>query len=155
MKAGFKGVLWLVVLFVLNNVYAGEKTFLTADKLIENGYVKLTGEQIFELMAKKVIEVTDIETDAVTISRRAEKTRGMERDFGDEKGGKSLYFLDPRLLARAPPLEGKIERKVVGDELVSTDGLRTYKFSVYEKQGRIFAVRDIDHGNVYYEVKFK
>jgi len=155
MKAGFKSVLWLAFLFIVNTVYADEKKFLTVDKLIENGYVKLTGEQIFEFMKKKVIEVTDIETDAISISRHSQSSPGMEREFDDEKAAKSLYFLDTRLLARAPPLEGKIDRRVVGDELVSTDGLRTYKFSVYEKQGRMFAVRDIDYGNVYYQVKFK
>ena len=59
------------------------------------------------------------------------------------------------LMARAPALQGKIERKVVGDELVSSDGVRTYHYSVYEKQGRMFAVRDIDNGNVFFEIKLQ
>ena len=106
-------------------------------------------------MEKRVIKVVDIETDAVSISQQEKTETGMDRKFKDVKSDKSLYFLDSRLLARAPGLEGKIDRKIVGDELISTDGLRTYHYSVYEKQGKFFAVRDIDHGNVYYRVDVK
>ncbi len=131
---------------------ADEKQFLTVDKLLANGYVKLSGNELFELMKNSVIRVVDIETSAVTISRHDADTVGLERKFSEAKQNKPLYFLDTRLLARAPPLDGNIRRKVDGDELVATDGIRTYRYSVYRKQGRLFAVRDIDHGNVFFEV---
>ena len=50
---------------------------------------------------------------------------------------------------------GCIERRVEGDALVATDGIRSYRYSVYDKQGHMYAVRDIDAGYVYFEVKVK
>lgn len=136
-------------------VLADDKRFLTVEVLKKNNYVQLTGSQITELMEKHVIEVIDIETDAVSISRRGDTEDGMGRTFDDLKKDNTLYFLDSRLLARAPPLQGDIKRSVQGNALVSTDGVRTYQFSVFEKNGKMYAVRDIDHGNVFFEVKVK
>jgi hypothetical protein len=151
----FRLYLVLITLFFSINTYADEKQFLTVDELVENGYVRLTGQQIIEVMNNNKIKVVDIETDAVTISSQNKPGVGMERKFEETKSDKASYFLDSRLMARAPALEGKIERKVVGDELVATDGVRTYHYSVYGKQGRMFAVRDIDHGNVFFEIELR
>ncbi len=137
------------------SVNADETHFLTVDELVENNYVLLTGRQILEIMNQHSIKVVDIETDAVTISRNSETNANMDRKFEEKKSDKASYFLDPRLMARAPMLEGKIERKVVGDELVATDGIRTYHYRLYKKQEKIYAVRDIDNGNVFLEVKVK
>jgi len=147
----------VVVLLVLFSVssYAAEKEFLTVDELIEHGYVQLSGEKILEIMSNNKIKVVDIETEAVSISKNDDSRAGMEREFKETKSDKASFFLDSRLMARAPPLEGKIDRKVVGDELVSTDGVRTYHYTLYEKEGRMFAVRDIDAGNVFFEVQLK
>ena len=137
------------------DVQVGEKHFLTVDELIIHNYTKLTGQQILDLMSRHSIKVIDIETDAVALSTRKKSEAGMEREFEGVKDNKALYFLDARLLARAPALEGQIDRKVVGNELVATDGIRTYRYTVYKKQNRMFAVRDIDNGNVYYELEVK
>ena len=155
----------LAVLVFSQQVYAEETTaddrqsFLTVDKIIEGGYRKLSGLQLIELMDKHVIEVVDIETEAVAVSKLessgGKPESGMDREFDETKKDKASAFLDTRLLARAPPLEGKIERRVEGDALVATDGIRTYRYSVYDKQGHMYAVRDIDAGYVYFEVKVK
>lgn len=133
--------------------YAGDKRFLTVDELIDNGYSLMSGEQMLELMRSKTIKVVDIETDAVLISKHDKSDVAMERKFVETKTEKSSSLFDARLLARAPALDGKIEREVVGDELVSTNGVRTYRYRLYKKQERVFAVRDIDNGNVFLEVK--
>lgn len=147
----------IVILLLLFSVisHAGGKEFLTVDELVEHGYVQLSGERILEIMSNNKIKVVDIETEAVSISKSDASKAGMEREFKEEKSDKASFFLDSRLMARAPPLDGKIDRKVVGDELVSTDGVRTYHYSLYEKEGRMFAVRDIDAGNVFFEVQLK
>ena len=160
-----KGLISLTLLVATQQLYAEEITtdtrqpFLTVAKIIEDGYSKLSGLQIIELMDKHVIEVVDIETDAVAFSQlksNADKQdSGMERKFDETKKDKASAFLDTRLLARAPSLDGKIERRVEGDALVATDGIRTYRYRVYEKQGHMYAVRDIDAGYVYFEVKVK
>ena len=155
-----KGIFTLVLLVFAQQLYAEDiidntkKPFLTVEKLIEDGYSKLSGLQIIELMDKYVIEVVDIETEAVAISQLKSES-GMERKFDETKKDKTSAFLDPRLLARAPPLDGKIERRVEGDALVSTDSIRTYRYRIYEKQGHMYAVRDIDAGYVYFELKVK
>ena len=151
----FKIYLVIMVLFFSINIHADEKQFLTVNELVENGYTKLTGQQIIEVMNNNKIKVVDIETEAISISKHDESDVAMDREFKEAKKDKASFFLDSRLMARAPALEGKIERKVVGDELVSTDGVRTYHYSVYEKQGRMFAVRDIDHGNVFFEIELQ
>ena len=160
-----KSIVSLAILAVSQQLYAEEvidntkEPFLTVEKIIEDGYSKLSGLQLTELMDKHVIEVVDIETDAVAVSQlKSDSTvseSGMERKFDEAKKDKASAFLDTRLLARAPPLDGKIERRVEGDALVATDGIRTYSYRVYEKQGHMYAVRDIDAGYVYYEVMVK
>ena len=144
----------LITLFSVSS-YAGEKEFLTVDELVEHGYAKLSGDRIREIMNKHKIRVVDIETEAVSISKREDGKAGMDREFKETKSDKVSYFLDSRLIARAPPLDGNIERKVVGDALVATDGVRTYNYTLYEKDGRMFAVRDIDAGSVFFEVRLK
>ena len=170
MGYGVEKISWLIKVMaslalcaVAQQLYAEEvidntkKPFLTVEKIIEDGYSKLNGLQIIELMDKHVIEVVDIETNAVAVSQlepdSGKPESGMERTFDETKKNKASAFLDTRLLARAPPLEGKIERRVEGDALVATDGVRTYRYSVYEKHGHMYAVRDIDAGYVYFEVK--
>ena len=160
-----KGIVSLALLSAAQQLYAEEvidntkKPFLTVEKLIEDGYSKLSGLQIIELMDKHVIQVVDIETEAVAVSQRksddAKSESGMERTFDETKKDKTSAFLDTRLLARAPPLDGKIERSVEGDALVATDGIRTYRYRIYDKQGHMYAVRDIDAGYVYFEVRVK
>lgn len=135
--------------------YAAEREFLTVEELVKHGYVKLSGENILEIMNKHKIKVVDIETDAVSISNSEDVKAGMEREFKETQSDKASSFLDSRLIARAPPLDGKIERKVVGDALVATDGVRTYNYTLYEKDGSMFAVRDIDAGKVFFEVQLK
>ncbi|MCW8851283.1 MAG: hypothetical protein OQK44_01355 [Gammaproteobacteria bacterium] len=147
-------ILVLLALFSVST-HAAEEEFLTVDELVRHGYVKLSGERITEIMNKHKIKVVDIETDAVSISKSEEAKAGMEREFKETQSDKASFFLDSRLIARAPPLDGKIERKVVGDALVATDGVRTYNYTLYEKDGRMFAVRDIDAGNVFFEVQLK
>jgi hypothetical protein len=147
-------ILVLLALFSVGT-YAAEEEFLTVDELVKQGYVKLSGERILEIMNKHKIKVVDIETDAVSISKSEDAKAGMEREFKEAQSDKVSFFLDSRLIARAPPLDGKIERKVVGDALVATDGVRTYNYTLYEKDGRMFAVRDIDAGNVFFEVQLK
>jgi len=141
----------LLTIFSMNTA-ADEKSFLTVDELIDSGYTLLSGEQILEIITNRTIRVVDIETDAVTISENNKSGKSMDRKFVETKSDKTSSILDPRLMARAPALEGKIERKVVGDELVSTDGVRSYHYRLYRRQDKIFAVRDIDHGNVFFEV---
>jgi len=144
--------LLMVFSFLSNSVAADEKQFLTVDELIENGYTQLSGLQLTDLLKQHKIEIHDIETDAVSISTRTNPNNGNSRKSEELKNDRPLYFLDSRLLARAPSLEGKPDYKVVEDELIATDGVRTYHIKFYEKQGKIFGARDIDHGNVFFEI---
>lgn len=136
-------------------VTAEEKAFLTVDELIAQDYRQLDGEQILQLMNTKKIKVVDIETEAVSVSQHDKATVSMNREFKETKNEKASAMFDSRLLARAPALKGEVKRKVVDDELVTTDGVRTYRFRLYKKQENIYAVRDIDHGNVFFKVEVK
>ncbi len=145
----------LLIAVFSNNAYTEEATFLTVDEIIADGYQLLSGLQILDIMNNYTIKVVDIETGAVSISKNDNLNDSIDRKFVDKKSEKASSILDPRLMARAPPLDGKIERRVVGDELISTDGVRTYHFRLYKKQEKIYAVRDIDYGNVFFEVMVK
>lgn len=148
------GVLLLLAVFSANSV-ADEKPFLNVDNLVDAGYTLLSGQQIMEIMADRTIRVVDIETDAVTVSEKDQSKSAMDRKFVETKSDKATTLLDPRLMARAPALEGRIERKVVGDELIASDGVRSYHYRLYKKHDKIFAVRDIDSGNVFFEIVIK
>jgi hypothetical protein len=75
------------------------------------------------------------------------------RKLEQTKSHRAEYILDTDLLARAPSLSGQPDYKVVGDELIAEDGIRIYHIKLYRKNERIFIARDIDHGNVFYEIK--
>lgn len=145
----------VLLLCFSTGVTAEEKAFLTVDELIAHGYVQLSGEKILQLMNTRKIKVVDIETDAVSVSQHDKSDVAMDREFKMKKGDKASSVLDARLLARAPALEGKIERKVVGDELITSDGVRTYHFRLYKKQENLYAVRDIDNGIVFFKVEVR
>lgn len=154
----------LVVLFSLSTCLLcspaqaaddAKKPFLTVQDLIADGYQKLAGYQISELMKKHVIEVVDIETDALVVSQTKDGEHALSRKFDDVQADNAKSLLDTRLLARAPALDGEIERKVAADALVVTNGLRTYRYTVYKKNDKIYAARDIDYGNVYFEVSVR
>ena len=134
-----------------------EKQFLTVDELLENGYTQLTGLQLIELLKQHKVVVRDIETEAVSLSTRVETEAGntANRKSEDINSGNSLYFLDSKLLARAPSLEGEPDYTVVEDEMVATDGVRTYRIKFFEKQGKMYGARDIDNGNVFFEIIVK
>ena len=151
-KFGFSGLLVLVCSFLINHVSASEKHFLTVNELIENGYTQLTSLQLIDLLKQYKIEIRDIETDAVSISTHNASGTGNSRKLEELKSDRPLYFLDTRLLARAPSLEGEPDYKVTEDELIATDGVRTYHIKFYEKRGKIFGARDIDHGDVFFEI---
>ena len=145
--------LLLISMFVVS-AYA-ENGFLTVDELVDSGYELLSGQQIIEIMSSHTIRVVDIETEAVSISKNDSLNDAIDRKFVEKKGDKASSQLDVRLMARAPALEGDIERRVIEDELVVTDGVRTYRFKLYRKQEETYAVRDIDHGNVFFKVESK
>ena len=150
-------VILLALLFLPPAINADDKQFLTVDELVANGYAQLTGLQLIELLKEHKVEVRDIETEAVSLSTRIETKAGntANRKSEDIKSGKSLYFLDTRLLARAPSLEGEPDYTVVDDEMVATDGVRTYHIRFYEKQDKVYGARDIDNGNVFFEIIVK
>ena len=137
--------------------HADIKNFLTVDNLIENGYTQLTGLQLIELLNEHKVEVRDIETESVSLSTRIETEAGntANRTSKELKAGKSSYFLDTRLLARAPSLSGEPDYKVSEDEMIATDGLRTYHIRFYEKKGKMYGARDIDNGSVFFEIIVK
>ena len=139
------------------NVSAEERLFLTIEELLDHGYTQLTGQQLGELLQQKKIELRDIETEAVSLSRQVNSSESgtASRQSEDVKSGSAMYFLDTRLLARAPFLEGEPKYTVSGDELIATDGVRTYHIRFYEKQGKMYGVRDIDNGYVFFEVIIK
>ena len=155
LRIGRLTVLCLVSALASANLSADDSGFTKVEDLVKDGFEKLAGHQIATLMDKHVIEVVDIETDAVTVSKRGAGEAGMERKFEKTKPENASAMFNPRLLARAPALEGKLERKVAVDALVVTDGVRTYRYSIYKKQDELFAVRDIDHGYVFYKVTVK
>ena len=154
-KYGFPGAILLVFSSLFVN--ADEKHFLTVDELINNGYTQLTGLQLIDLLKENKIEIRDIETDAVSLSTltKADAGNTASRKSKEIKSDKPLYFLDTRLLARAPSLEGEPDYKVVEDKLIATDGVRTYHIKFYENQGKMYGARDIDHGNVFFEIIVK
>lgn len=150
-------VLLLSSVAVFSNTNAEDAPFLTVDELLEDGYVQLTGLQLIQLLKQHKVEVRDIETDAVSQSTRVKTDASSMESRKSEtvKDAKSAYFLDTRLLARAPPLEGDPEFTVSQDEMVATDGVRTYRYRFFEKQDKMYGVRDIDHGNVFFEIIVK
>ena len=147
------GPLLLALLFLYINAYAAEKRFLTVDALLNNGYTQLTGSQVSELLKEGSIEIQDIETEAVYLSKLDGTNNSNNRKLEQIKSHGTAYILDADLLARAPSLAGQPDYKVVGDELIAEDGVRTYHIKLYQKNDRIFIARDIDHGNVFYEIK--
>jgi len=154
-KIGLLSLLLLSASSINSYVFADGEHFLTVDELLKAGFTQLTGLQLIELLNEKEVEVRDIETDAVYISVRNEDGSLDNRKIEKEKSQSMKYLLNAKLLARAPLLSENAKYEVSGDELISKDGIRTYHIKFYEKQGRMFGARDIDNGNVFYELTVK
>lgn len=149
------GPLLCLLLSLWGTLFADEKPYLTVNALLEQGYVQLTGDQLTALLNEHKIEIHDIGTDAVYLSTSGDQTGKSASKIEQTKNQTAKKSLDVNLLARAPMLADDPERKVVGDELISSDGVRTYHIRLYEKQGRIFGSRDIDNGDVFFEIRKK
>ena len=55
----------------------------------------------------------------------------------------------------APVLVGEAAYEIRGDEIVSTDGFRTIRSTLYRHGTRIVGARDVDDGTVNYELSIK
>lgn len=135
-----------------DEITASDSILNTVSDLVNDGYQKLTGYQISSLMKHFEIRVVDRVTRAEMVSKKAEAVQGIQRKFHESKPENAHASLDASVLSRAPQLDGKIERKVVSDSLVVTNGVRTYHYNVYKKGNRFYAARDIDNGNVYFRL---
>jgi hypothetical protein len=144
----------LPALLLINiNAFAVDAKFLTVDVLLANGYTQLTGSQLNELLKTQSIEIHDIETEAVYFSEHDGSDNTNNRKLEQTRGHGAGYLLNAELLARAPSLAGQPDYRIAGNELIAEDGVRTYHIKLYRKNDRIFIARDIDHGNVFYEIK--
>lgn len=141
------------LMFIYMNAFADDAKFLTVDALLANGYTQLSGAQLNELLKTRSIEIHDIETEAVYFSEHDGSDNTNNRKLEQTRGHGAGYLLNAELLARAPSLAGQPDYRIAGNELIAEDGVRTYHIKLYRKNDRIFIARDIDHGNVFYEIK--
>jgi len=57
--------------------------------------------------------------------------------------------------SRAPLLAGSGKLQIKGDEIVNSDGIRSFSSRLYKKDNVIMGVRDIDNGRVYLKIIIK
>ena len=126
-------ILFLLLMLCLSNFsLANSGESLTVDELKNTGYTQLTGLQIIALLNQQRVAVRDIATDAVYISVRNKNGSLDNRKIENDKSPSSKYLFDTELLARAPLLSKNAKYEVLGDELISKDGIRTYKIKFYD-----------------------
>jgi len=54
--------------------------------------------------------------------------------------------------ARADILKGDVEFSIKNNKVIVTDGIRKFISSIYRKQHMLYAVRDIDHDVVNFQI---
>jgi len=131
--------------------YASSDGYLTVDKLIEQGYVLLEGEQLMQLFQMRKLAVSDIETGEVFILEGDRQQTGKNDKVEKVTSARPEKMFDPELTAR-PPMLRNARYQIRNDMIVATDGVRSYHLRFYMKGDTLYGARDVDAGNVYFKV---
>jgi len=146
-----KSILIITLLLFVQPAIAGKSEKpLTVEDILADGYKQMTGEQIRAELKQKKLVVLDLNTGAIYESTTL---AGSEREQKKTKEEGLQYLTNPELHGQAPILIGNATYAIEGDNVKSTDGVRSFIISLYRKENRILGARDIDHGNVNFELR--
>lgn len=120
----------------------------TVDEILGKGFAQMKGADIRKLVGKKIVLRN-------TVSGRT--FDGMllgtgRRELTVADGSTEAEMVQGLYHGGAPVLMGDAGYEIVGDTIVSSDGLRTITSTLYTDGKKILAARDVDNGRVQFEV---
>jgi len=142
----------IILIFVLaklsvSTVIAEPK--LTLASLEKQQYKVMTSKEISTLLLGKTITLKDLLSKA--IYEVAINEDGLtKKKVIKEKSPKTLTSIEYN--SRAALLSDGLEITIKGNKIITSDGIRTYKSTLYKKDNLIYGVRDIDHDSVNFQI---
>ena len=123
---------------------------LSIETALADGFTQMSGDEIKALVGKELLLENTV---------TGQTFKGMLLDTGT----RALTEIDPGDAASAhaaihgggPLMMGAAGYEIVGDTIVSSDGLRTVTATLYQKDGEILAARDTDGGKVKFRIQVK
>ncbi len=142
----------MVYIFISAASAYENKPELTVDKILQTGYVKMTGEEINKLIIGKKLIVKDL------LGKSENKIILSGGRIVSEKIIKESHpgtLTDPEFQSRAALLPATATFTVATDSIIGSDKIRTYILSLYKKGRDILVARDIDHGEIYFQIEIE
>ena len=119
---------------------------LKTDSLLADGYAQMSGADIQRQLIGKALILRDLNT-------------GLEYKATLAQGRRTLTLSEDQMNRAAvsafhggPLLLGDAIYSIEGNRVVSTDGVSTIATTLYRKEGKIYAARDVDQDRVNFEV---
>lgn len=149
-----KNILFALMMFVIATpvLAIDNKTSLTASKLLSDGYKKMTSAEIEQQLLGKTLIVLDLQAGS---QYQAKFLKHGQRQLEKIKEAHPKSLTDSEYHGRAPALTGAATFSLRDGKIISSDGIRTYISILYQKNNNILGVRDIDNGQVTFQIKIK
>ena len=125
---------------------------LTTNILLSDGYKKMSGEKISKKLVGPTLLILDLLAGSEYEVKLSSSGKSKLKKIKEDKPG-SLTSADYH--SRATVLTGQVSFSIAGDNIVTTDGIRSYSSTLYQKDSVILGVRDIDNGFVNFQIKIK
>jgi hypothetical protein len=141
-----------ILSLVINVTFAGNNESLTLDYLIKNNYQLMSAAEINKIISGKKVILKDLLSKAV-YELKIDKSGMTEKKTISEKSPDSITSVE--YSSRADLLSGDVKLSVKGNNIVITDGIRTYISNLYKKEDNIYVVRDVDNSKVSFKIIIK
>jgi len=145
----------IILIFLLVNLSVSTVTAeskLTLASLEKQHYKVMTSKEISTLFLGKTITLKDLLSKAV-YEVKVNKDGLTKKKVIKEKSPKTLTSIEYN--SRAALLSDGLEISIKGNKIITSDGVRTYKSTLYKKDKTIYGVRDIDHDSVNFQILFE
>ena len=128
------------------------KSNLTVTRLLSDGFIKMTGEDIHQQLVGHSLIILDLQAGS---EYEAKFLPGDKVKLKKIKEDKPETLTDPVYQGRASILTGIAIFTIKDNTVISTDGVRHYSSTLYQKGNTIFGARDIDNNKINFQIKIK
>ncbi len=120
----------------------------TIDDILADGFVQMSGDDIRELIGQEIVlrNTVNGRTYSGQLLETGRRELTVASDSTEANVVQGLYH------GGDPVLMGETGYEIVGDTIVTSDGLRTITSTLYTNGEKILAARDVDAGRVQFEV---
>jgi hypothetical protein len=138
-----------ILLMFTHLVKAEDNPILTLAELKQQGFVLIQSGEMSEMLLDKTVLIKDLLSKSV-YEVKINKDGSTDKKQIKKSSAKILTSIEYH--SRPALLDATTKFSISHDKIISTDGVRTYISSLYKKQDKIYAVRDVDHNRVSFQI---